>query len=56
MELRQHRKAFQDLALEELYALLMVRSEVFVVEQECAYQDIDGDDLQSIHLWLTKGG
>ena len=48
-----HKKAFQELTMEELYELLRVRSEVFVDEQDCAYQDMDGDDQQSIHLWLT---
>ncbi|MBR2370128.1 MAG: GNAT family N-acetyltransferase [Paludibacteraceae bacterium] len=35
--------------------MLRVRSEVFVVEQDCAYQDMDGDDKESIHVWLTEG-
>lgn len=48
-----HKKVFHDLSTEELYELLRVRSEVFVVEQNCVYQDLDGDDQQSIHLWLT---
>ena len=48
-----HRKSFQQLTVDELYELLRVRSEVFVVEQNCVYQDMDGDDQQSIHLWLT---
>ena len=52
-ELVLHRKSFQQLTVEELYELLRVRSEVFVVEQNCVYQDMDGDDQQSIHLWLT---
>ena len=50
-----HRKRFRELTLDELYELLRVRSEVFVVEQECPYQDLDGDDRSSIHLWLTEG-
>lgn len=54
-ELKLHKKAFNELTLDELYELLRVRSEVFVVEQNCVYQDMDGDDKQSIHLWLTKG-
>lgn len=53
-ELQLHKKTFQELTTEELYELLRVRSEVFVVEQNCVYQDMDGDDPQSIHLWLTK--
>ena len=49
-----HKKAFSELTLEELYELLRVRSEVFVVEQDCVYQDLDGDDQASVHLWLTE--
>jgi len=48
-----HQKTFQELSTDELYELLRVRSEVFVVEQDCVYQDLDGDDQQAIHLWLT---
>lgn len=43
-------KEFQELSVSELYELLALRAEVFVVEQECAYQDLDGKDQQSIHL------
>ena len=50
-----HQKAFPELTVGELYELLRVRSEVFVVEQDCVYQDMDGDDQASIHLWLTEG-
>ena len=48
-----HQKTFPELTTTELYELLRVRAEVFVVEQECVYQDLDNDDQQSIHLWLT---
>ena len=48
-----HKKMFSELTAEELYELLRIRSEVFVVEQNCVYQDMDGDDQASIHLWLT---
>ena len=51
-----HQKSFQELTVDELYELLRVRSEVFVVEQDCVYQDMDGDDQKSIHLWLTIAG
>ena len=37
-----HQKLFQELMVDELYELLRVRSEVFVVEQDCVYQDLDG--------------
>lgn len=52
--LRFQKKSFRELTLDELYALLRVRSEVFVVEQDCVYQDLDNDDQQAIHLWLTR--
>ena len=51
-----HQKSFQELTVDELYELLRVRSEVFVVEQNCVYQDMDNDDHKSIHLWLTVAG
>ena len=50
-----HKKLFRELTVDELYELLRVRSEVFVVEQGCVYQDLDGDDQASVHLWLTEG-
>jgi len=43
-------KPFPDLTTPELYALLQLRSEVFVVEQTCAFQDIDGQDQLAWHL------
>ena len=48
-----HKKTFHKLTVDELYELLRVRSEVFVVEQNCVYLDMDGDDQKAIHLWLT---
>ncbi len=53
-KLTLHKKAFQELTLDELYELLRIRSEVFVVEQNCVYQDLDFDDQQAIHLWLSE--
>ena len=55
-ELVLHKKSFHQLTTDELYELLRVRSEVFVVEQNCVYQDLDGDDQKAIHLWLTLKG
>ena len=52
-ELVLHKKSFRQLKTDELYELLRVRTEVFVVEQNCVYQDLDGDDQEAIHLWLT---
>lgn len=49
-------KHFDDLSLAELYAILKLRSEVFVVEQNCVYQDLDGKDLTAHHLYLSDGG
>lgn len=43
-------KSFADLTSAELYAILRLRSEVFVVEQNCAYQDLDNKDLKCLHL------
>ena len=43
-ELVLHKKSFHQLTTDELYELLRVRSEVFVAEQNCVYQDLDGDD------------
>lgn len=53
MSVTLHKKTFKELTTDELYELLRVRSEVFVVEQNCVYQDLDYDDQKSIHLWLT---
>ena len=46
-------KRFDELTLEELYEILRLRSAVFVVEQECPYQDIDSKDLGAVHAWLS---
>lgn len=43
-------KRFNELSLREVYSVLQLRSEVFVVEQNCIYQDIDGKDEKAIHL------
>lgn len=43
-------KPFEALSLSELYNVLQLRSEVFVVEQNCVYQDIDGKDQKALHV------
>lgn len=43
-------KTFEELSTTELYNLLQLRSEVFVVEQDCVYQDIDGKDEKAFHI------
>jgi ElaA protein len=47
-------KHFKDLTPAELYAVLRLRNEVFIVEQNCAYQDMDNKDIYSHHLMLYK--
>lgn len=42
--------SFDSLSNLQLYQMLALRSEVFVVEQDCAYQDLDGKDLKALHL------
>jgi ElaA protein len=49
-------KAFEELSLQELYQLLQLRSQVFVVEQDCVYQDIDGKDADALHVLGTLEG
>mgnify|MGYP003523256343 FL=1 len=43
-------KKFEELTSSELYAIMQLRNEVFVVEQNCVYQDADNKDLLSYHL------
>jgi len=43
-------KPFPELSTNELYEMLQLRSEVFVVEQNCVYQDIDGKDQKAMHV------
>jgi ElaA protein len=49
-------KSFEDLKVDELYQILALRSEVFVVEQNCVYQDLDGKDNKSWHLMGSMEG
>ncbi|MDT0555603.1 GNAT family N-acetyltransferase [Patiriisocius hiemis] len=49
-------KTFNELTLDELHDILQLRSEVFVVEQDCIYQDIDGKDRKALHVFLKKSG
>ncbi|WP_041093714.1 GNAT family N-acetyltransferase [Paucilactobacillus hokkaidonensis] len=44
-------KAFDQLSSKELFAIYQERVAVFVVEQECAYQEVDPDDLKAYHLF-----
>lgn len=47
-------KTFEELNTAELYDLLQLRSEIFVVEQDCVYQDLDGKDQKALHIIGTK--
>lgn len=47
-------KKFDELSVQELYALLRLRNEVFVVEQNCVYQDLDDKDQAAWHLMAWK--
>lgn len=49
-------KTYGELTADELYAALRLRSEVFVVEQGCAYLDLDGKDSRCWHLMGCDGG
>ncbi|MCA6451428.1 MAG: GNAT family N-acetyltransferase [Chitinophagaceae bacterium] len=48
-------KFFDDLTAHELYAIMRLRSEVFVLEQQCIYQDADNKDLSAYHLMIQDG-
>jgi len=43
-------KRFDELDTEDLYSILQLRAEIFVVEQDCVYQDVDGFDQQALHV------
>lgn len=49
-------KNFSDLSPDELYGIMQARSEVFVVEQQCVYQDADGYDQTALHAVLPYEG
>lgn len=45
---------YEALSLNDLYDLIQARIEVFIVEQNCPYQDVDGKDRRSLHLWARN--
>ena len=47
-------KKWDDLSKEEVEKIFSLRSEVFIVEQECPYQDVDGRDAEADHLLLYE--
>ncbi len=56
VNLTWHERTFAELTVAELYAIMVLRQRVFVVEQTCVYQDADGVDPQARHLWAEQGG
>jgi ElaA protein len=55
MSYRWQTVPFAELSNNELYTLLRLRQEIFVVEQDCIYQDLDGRDQQAIHMLCWSG-
>lgn len=49
-------KSFDELSTEELFEIYRLRTSVFVVEQHCAYQEVDEADKKAVHIWLDEGG
>lgn len=49
-------KAFNHLNINELYDILALRNEVFILEQNCPYQDIDGKDKDNLHVMGYENG
>ena len=49
-------KTFDELSTQEFHAIIKARIDVFVVEQNCPYSEVDGDDPKAIHLWAEQNG
>lgn len=49
-------KHFNELDLNELYKILRIRNEVFVIEQNCPYHDCDNKDLDAYHIYCEING
>ena len=50
MKIKWDFKSFSELNIDELFDIMVLRQEVFIVEQDCAYMDADGKDQKSHHL------
>jgi ElaA protein len=48
-------KTFDQLTTYELYDILKARQEIFIIEQECLYHDMDANDLDAIHVFAIEG-
>ena len=51
VNLSWHCKHFSELSASELYSILRLRTEVFILEQNCLYQDVDGKDVKCYHIF-----
>ncbi len=49
-------KFFHELTTQELYEILRIREEIFIIEQNCIYRDIDGHDYESLHVFYQEEG
>jgi ElaA protein len=49
-------RKFSDLTVTELFEIYQLRESVFIVEQQCAYQDVDDYDLSAVHVFLKEDG
>ncbi|MDD3772338.1 MAG: GNAT family N-acetyltransferase [Weeksellaceae bacterium] len=54
MNLIWHFKKFEEFNPNELYAILRLRNDVFIVEQKCIYNECDNKDPKCFHLWCTQ--
>ncbi|MFG6150468.1 GNAT family N-acetyltransferase [Halobacillus sp. B23F22_1] len=50
------KKTFEEMTKQQLYSILELRVRIFVVEQECPYQEVDGRDEECLHLWKEENG
>lgn len=49
-------KTFEEFTVPELYAVLKARIDVFVIEQNCPYPDLDNYDQKAVHIWAEENG
>lgn len=52
--MQQQVRTFNQLTTRELFQIYQARTAVFVVEQQCSYQEVDEIDLCAFHLWLSE--
>ena len=52
MRMKLQIKHFNELTIDELYAILRLRVSIFVVEQNCPYMELDNLDQEALHVWL----